>query len=154
MSRTLQAVATFEALKGVVVVLASSAVLSLAHKDLHALALSLVEHTHLNPAAKYPQIFLSAANDLHNAHLLMLALGAAAYSLLRFVEAYGLYRERVWAEMLAAVSGAIYVPFEVLALWRTPTWLHGALLALNLGVVTIMVGALLRRRSGALQASA
>lgn len=154
MSRTLQAVATFEALKGVVVVLASSAVLSLAHKDLHALALSLVEHTHLNPAAKYPQIFLSAANDLHNAHLLMLALGAAAYSLLRFVEAYGLYRERVWAEMLAAVSGAIYVPFEVLALWRAPTWLHGALLALNLAVVAIMVVALRRRRSGALQASA
>ena len=106
MNRTIQAVAVFEALKGVVVLLASSAVLSLAHKDLHALALSLVEHAHLNPAAKYPQIFLAAAGDLHNVHLLGLALGAAAYSLLRFVEAYGLYRERVWAEMLAAVEAA------------------------------------------------
>ncbi|RYY72055.1 MAG: DUF2127 domain-containing protein, partial [Comamonadaceae bacterium] len=81
-------------------------------------------------------------------------VGAAGYSLLRFVEAYGLYRERVWAEMLAAVSGAIYVPFEVMALWRAPTWLHGALLALNLGVVAIMLGALRRRRSRAQRALA
>lgn len=149
MSRTIRAVAAFEALKGVVVLLASSAVLSLAHHDLHALALSLVEHTHLNPAAKYPQIFLSAANDLHNMHLLSLALGAAGYALLRFVEAYGLYRERAWAELLAAVSGAIYVPFELMAFWRAPTALHFSLLALNLGVVAVMVFSLWRRRERA-----
>ena len=149
MNRTIQAVAAFEALKGVVVLLASSAVLSLAHHDLHALALSLVEHTHLNPASKYPQIFLAAAGNLHDAHLWSLALGAVAYSLLRFVEAYGLYRERVWAEMLAAVSGAIYVPFELLECWRKPTALHVGLLALNLAVVAVMVFSLWRRRARA-----
>ncbi len=69
MSRTIRAVAAFEALKGAVVLLASSAVLSLAHRDLHALALALVEHTHLNPASHYPQIFLDAATRVHDARL-------------------------------------------------------------------------------------
>jgi uncharacterized membrane protein (DUF2068 family) len=78
--------------------------------------------------------------------LVWLAIGAGAYALVRFVEAYGLYGEKAWAEVLAAVSGAIYVPFELAELLRRPTW-HGAvLLALNLSVVALMVGALLQRR--------
>ena len=30
-----------------------------------------------------------------------------------FVEGYGLWKERVWAEWLAVVSGTIYLPIEV-----------------------------------------
>lgn len=147
MSKAVKAVAAFEAFKGAVVLLAATAVLSLAHGDLHRLALSLVEHAHLNPAARYPQIFLAAANDLHNAHLVGLALGAAGYVLLRFVEAFGLLRERAWAEVLAAASGSIYVPFELIEAWRSPTLLHLGLLGANVAVVAIMVRALLRRRA-------
>lgn len=147
MSKAVKAVAAFEAFKGTVVLLAGTAVLSLAHGDLHRLALALVEHAHLNPAARYPQIFLTAANDLHNAHLLGLALGAAGYSLLRFIEAFGLLRERAWAEVLAAASGVIYVPFELVEAWRAPTLLHLGLLGANVSVVAIMVHAWLRRRS-------
>jgi uncharacterized membrane protein (DUF2068 family) len=146
MGGAVKAVAAFEAFKGVVVLLASTALLSLVHKDLHALVLSLVEHMHLNPAARYPQIFLSAAGDLQNTRLVGLAIGAAGYSVLRFVEAFGLFRERAWAEILAAGSGAIYVPFELLGLWRAPTLLHLGLLIANVLVVVIMVRSLLRRR--------
>ena len=38
---------------------------------------------------------------------------ALTYSAIRFTEAYGLWRERRWAEWLSAVSGAIYLPFEI-----------------------------------------
>lgn len=131
------------------VLLAASAALSLAHGDLHALVLSLVEHTHLNPAARYPQIFLAAANDLGNMHLTSLAVGAGGYALLRFIEAFGLLRERAWAEALAAVSGGIYVPFEVVESWRAPTPLHLGLLVANGAVVAVMVQALRRRRAAA-----
>lgn len=153
-SQATRAVAVFEAFKGAVVLLASTALLSLAHKDLHALALSLVEHTHLNPASTYPRIFLLAASNLHDARIVSLALGAAAYSLLRFVEAYGLLRDRAWAEVLAAASGAIYVPFELLEFARHPTWLHFGLLAANVLVVAIMLRALLQRRARAARPAA
>lgn len=154
MSRAVKAVAAFEAFKGLVVLVAGTALLSLVHQDLHALAVSLVEHMHLNPAAKYPQIFLLAADDLHNSRLVALALGAAGYSVLRFIEAFGLFRERAWAEVFAAGSGAIYVPFELLAFLKQPTLLHAALLAINAAVVGIMVYSLVQRRLRSMQNAA
>ena len=144
--RVIQIVALFEAAKGVIVLLAATGLLSLVHRNVYAIAVALVEHTHLNPASKYPRIFLEAASHLQDTRLLLLAIGAAAYATIRLVEAYGLYRERQWAEVLAAVSGAIYVPFELLALLRSPTW-HGlAILLVNLLVVVFMVRALVSRR--------
>jgi uncharacterized membrane protein (DUF2068 family) len=144
----IRAIAFLEGFKGFLAVCAASGLLLLVHEDLHALAVSLVEHTHLNPAAKYPRIFVEAATHLQDSRLVLLALGAGAYSLLRFVEAYGLYREKTWAEALAAVSGAIYVPFEMAELVHRPGWLSVVLLAVNIAIVAIMVRALLQRRLG------
>lgn len=149
--QAIEAVALFEAFKGAVVLLAASGVTLLVHKDLHAIAERLVAHTHLNPASRYPHIFIDAAGRLQNAHLMLLALGAAAYTALRFIEAYGLWRRAAWAEVLAAVSGAIYVPLEVAGLVRHFTWLGVGALVFNLAVVGVMLAALWhrRRRGGA-----
>jgi uncharacterized membrane protein (DUF2068 family) len=145
-SEAIRLVAAFEAIKGVVVLAGASGLLSLLHKDVHAAALTLLEHLHLNPASRYPTIFLDAASNVHDSRLLLLAAGAGTYALVRLVEAYGLARQRAWAEVLAAASGAIYVPFEVAGLHAHRTW-HGALLlAVNLLIVALMVAALLRRR--------
>lgn len=144
--RAIRAVAFFEAFKGLVVLLAATGALSLVHRDVYAMAVMFIEHAHLNPAARYPQIFFDAARHLHDRTLLLLALGGAAYALLRLVEAYGLFFGRRWAEVLAAGSGAIYVPIELIDLFHRPTW-HGlAFLVLNLVVVAVMVRALLVRR--------
>jgi len=144
---TLKTIAALEAFKGLIVLLAGSGVLLLIHRDLHEIAVKLVEHAHLNPASKYPRIFIDAAANTHNTRLLLLAAGAAAYSLLRFVEAYGLWRNAVWAELLAAVSGALYVPFEVVHLMRRPDALSVAVLAINVIVVGVMLNALRSRRT-------
>lgn len=143
---TIRAIALLEAMKGLVVLAAGTGLLAAIHKDLHAIALRLVEHAHLNPASRYPQIFIDAAAHAQDSRLLLLASGAAAYALVRLVEAYGLFFERAWAEALAAASGAIYIPFELLGLHRHATWLGASLLVLNVAVVVIMVRALLRRR--------
>ena len=154
MNGAIKLVALFEGLKGLVVLLAGTGLLGLVHKDLHVLALALVEHAHLNPASKYPQIFLDAAANLHESRLLLLALGALLYAVLRFVESYGLYFRRAWAEVLAAFSGTVYLPFELFELVRKPTALHGALLLANATVVAVMVAALVRRRRSASQSAA
>jgi uncharacterized membrane protein (DUF2068 family) len=149
-----RAIALFEALKGLVVLLAATGVLALVHKDLAAIAVELVEHAHLDPASRYPEIFVAAASDLQNARLALLALGAAAYSALRFIEAYGLLRGRAWAEVLAAGSGAVYVPFELFGWVHKPTLLHATLLLANALVVLVMVSAFLQRRKRAAQNAA
>ncbi|HTO57418.1 MAG TPA: DUF2127 domain-containing protein, partial [Pseudomonadales bacterium] len=78
--------------------------------------------------------------------LLWLAAGAATYSAVRLVEAYGLFRERAWAEWLAALSGGLYVPVEIVELVRKPTWLSLTVLVVNVAVVAVMVWALVARR--------
>ena len=152
-SKAIRGIAFFEALKGVAVLLAGSGLLSFVHKDIYVIAVTLVEHAHLNPASRYPQIFLDAASQLTDTRLVLLAVGAAVYALVRLIEAYGLFFERSWAEILAALSGAIYVPFEVYELVRKPTWHGAALLLVNVAVVAIMVRALVERRKMATNAA-
>lgn len=63
-SRAIGFVAFIEAAKGVVVLLAATGLLSLLHRDVHEIAAKLIEHMHLNPASKYPRIFLEALDVL------------------------------------------------------------------------------------------
>ena len=149
--KAVRAVALLEAAKGLLAIAAASGLLFLLHRDVAAFALRLVHHAHLNPAAHYPSIFINAAANLHDSRLLMLAFGAGAYSLLRLIEAYGLYYERAWAEVLAAASGAFYVPFEALGLFHKPDLLHFALLTLNLAIVAFMLYLLWQRRRALLE---
>lgn len=148
-SRAIRVVAFFEALKGVVVLLAATGILSLIHRDVHAIAAAFIEHAHLNPASRYPRIFLDAASHMQDTRLRLLAFGAAMYATVRLVEAYGLFYERKWAEVLAAGSGAIYIPIELINLFQRPTW-HGlAILAINVVIVAIMIRALALRNRDA-----
>ena len=48
------------------------------------------------------------------------SLVASIYVILRFIEAYGLWYVRPWAEWLAIASGSIYIPFEIADLLRRP----------------------------------
>lgn len=147
-------VAVFEALKGVVVLLVAGDLLRHGPAFVANLATELVAHTHLNPASKYPHIFLDAAHAVNRADLRWLAAGAAVYGALRLAEGYGLFTHKRWAEWLAAVSGAVYVPVEAYGLVRQPSLLGAALFVLNLAVVAFMVQTLRRRTPDAKLASA
>jgi len=127
----LKAAALFEALKGLLVILAGLGLLAFVHRDAQAFAERLVLHLHLNPARQYPRVFIEAAGRLTDARLWLFATGAFAYSALRFTEAYGLWRAKPWAQWIGIVSGGVYLPVEVIALVRRPTILKAALLVLN-----------------------
>ena len=127
----LKAAALFEALKGLLVILAGLGFLAFAHHDAQAFAERLVLHLHLNPARHYPRIFIEAAVRLTDSRIWLLATGAFAYSAFRFAEAYGLWLARPWAQWIGIVSGGVYLPVEVIALVRRPTVFKAALLLLN-----------------------
>lgn len=135
----LRAIAAFEAVKGLVVLLAGFGVLLLIHRDVQALAERLVAHLHLNPGSRYPRIFLHVATETTPTRLRLLALGAFVYSTVRFVEATGLWRARRWAEWFGAATGLIYVPFEAIAFIRRPELEPLLALVLNLVVVLFLV---------------
>ena len=131
----IRTVALFEAAKGLLVLLVGFGLLALVHRDVDAVAAAIVRQLHLNPARHYPQIFLKAAERLNDTRLPFLAAGAFAYAMLRFVEAYGLWYERHWAEWLAIGSGALYLPVELYGFFRHRTLLHAAVFVVNAAIV-------------------
>ena len=146
LSRGIRLVALFEGLKGALILLAGFGLLALVHRDLQDVADELVRRFHLNPARHYPRIFIEASGKTTDTQLWLLAGAALLYAAFRFVEAYGLWRERRWAGWLAAVTGAIYVPLEVVALFRSITWVKLSTLIVNSAIVAFMTWMLWRSR--------
>ena len=140
-------VAGFEATKGFVVLAAGLGLFHLLHKDVGDAAERLVRHLHLDVDRKYPRIFIEAADRIDDAHLRMLAIVALLYSVVRFVEGYGLWRDRRWAEWFAVISGAIYLPLEIYKLWEAFTWLHVSVLLVNCIVVVYLMQVLVRKQT-------
>jgi uncharacterized membrane protein (DUF2068 family) len=138
-AKTLRTVALFETAKAALALVAGFGLLSLGPHEIQRFAERLIKHSHLNPAAHYPHIFLEIAETATNVHLLLIAAGALAYSAIRLVEAYGLWYGRRWAEWFAALSGAIYVPFEIMEINRHVSWLGITALTVNVAIVVFML---------------
>lgn len=134
--------AIIEGAKAAIVLLAGFGLLSLIHRDVQDLAERLVRHSHLDPAGKYPRIFLDAADKVTDAHLWMFAGFAALYALVRSIEAYGLWNERRWAEWFALVSSAIYLPVEIYEIFHRFGWFKVMIFATNVAIVIYMAYAL------------
>ena len=135
----LRLVALFEAGKGLLVLLVGLELLSLVHQGAQNVGEEIVERFHLNFARRHPRILLYAATHLNDSNVRLLALAALAYSTVRFVEAYGLWRVRAWAEWFAIVSGGVYLPFELYELIRHPTLVKIAVLLVNAAIVAYLV---------------
>ena len=143
----LRAVASFEASKGALALLAGSGLLLLWPGDGNAQALAdaFARHLHLDPGRLHGGVIGEALQET-GSHLRWIALGSIAYAAMRFTEAYGLWRERTWAEWFGVVSGLVYVPFDFLEIARRPGLPSFAMLALNLLIVGYLARRLAQRR--------
>ena len=144
--RTLRAIAVFEAIKGVAALAAIIGVLDLMHRDVRHLAIALIGHFGLSPDARYPSILLHYADLLPGANVRLILFFATGYILVRLLEAYGLWNDRAWGEWLGALSGGLYIPFEIGHLMHRPSVISTAVLAGNVFVVSFLVFQLWRRR--------
>ena len=137
--RGVRAIAIFEACKGVVVLIAGFGLLHFLHHDIQSTAEELVRHSHLNPARHYPRIFIEAAKRTNDSRLWFLASMAFIYSSARLVEAWGLWHLKSWAQWFAIVSGAIYIPIEVVEIIKRVTVLRVLVLAVNIFIVIYLI---------------
>jgi uncharacterized membrane protein (DUF2068 family) len=146
--RGLRTIALFEAAKGALVLAVGLGLLSFVHQSAQQIGEEIVRRFHLNLAHHYPRIFLDAVTHIDDAHLRMLAAAALLYSALRFIEAYGLWRRRAWAEWLAIVSGGVYLPVEFYELAEKATPAKAAVFLLNLAIVGYLIYVRRRARRG------
>lgn len=138
----LHAIALFEAGKGLVTLLAAGALELLGPAPLRRWLGVLVEHFQRDPQHG-ALAWSSQALDADSIHL---AAGVGlVYALLRFLEAWGLWRVKAWASWLGCIGAAVYLPFDLYALARHPGWLSVTVLAVNLVVVWVLARDLLNR---------
>ena len=138
----IQAIAIFEATKGLAALAGLIGVLDLLHRDVRAVALALMGRFGLDPEAHYPSLLLHYADLLPDTDVHMLVMLASAYIALRFIEATGLWLGKAWGEYLGALSGGIYIPFEVMHFIDEPSWMNAFIVVLNAIIVGYLTYAL------------
>jgi uncharacterized membrane protein (DUF2068 family) len=135
----MRAVAAFEFVKGIFVMAMGLCALMLVHKDAWLLAESLLARLHISTDRRYAQVFLDFADSFTDRRLWTIASLAFSYAALRFAEAYGLWRQRAWAEWLAFAAGTLLLPLEIRELLRGLTIVRVTLFAGNLSIVLYML---------------
>ena len=142
----LRTVAVVETLKGVAVVALCFVLLSLLHKNLDTVVDHLTEWLRLNPDSRVADWFYELADRTTGRGIWTAVTVGLAYATCRFVEGYGLWHERHWAEWFAVISGAIYVPFELVALITHPHWVRFVVLMVNVLVALYILRILMENR--------
>lgn len=133
--QALRSVSLLEFAKGVAVL---AAAISLYWLDPSDVADAFLNFLHINPDHQLARILMGMADRLSDIAEWQVLLGACSYSGLRFAEAYGLWKARAWAEWIALISGALYLPFEIRVLAHRVTLFHVGVLLVNVAIVLFM----------------
>ena len=137
----------FEGAKGGLVLVTGFGLLAFIHRDLHAAAEEIVRLLHWNPARHYPRVFLDAAARVTDTQLWLLALSAFLYSVVRFIEAFGLWHRKPWATWFGVLSGGVYIPVELFEVTHRLSWARLVVLSVNLAIVAYLGYALMIPRT-------
>jgi uncharacterized membrane protein (DUF2068 family) len=135
---SVRVIAAWEAVKGVLVLIAAGAASTFLRPSDERPIEEIVGHFHLNPAGHTSHVFERALEHLANTRIVLLALGALLYAVLRFVEAYGLWTERRWGWILGIASAALYLPLEIRELVMRFSWTSVILFIVNLAIVIVL----------------
>jgi uncharacterized membrane protein (DUF2068 family) len=134
----LRTVAVFEASKGVLVVVLAIVLIAV-RGQIEDYTEDFLYALHLDPDRRFARMVMEAASKLSDAHAWTVFLAAATYSTVRFVEAWGLWNLRVWAEWFALLSGTLYLPWEILKVAERATWERVGVLVINVSIVLYML---------------
>ncbi|TZF90816.1 DUF2127 domain-containing protein [Cognatilysobacter lacus] len=140
----LRAIALVEAAKGVLALITASGLELLGPAPLRNAVHVLIHHFELS-TTEGPLVWLAGAISTGAVHAT--AAIATAYGVLHVVEAWGLWRDKVWASWLGCVAAGIYLPFDLYALWRHPGLASVSVLVINLVIVYVLARDLFRRRT-------
>lgn len=139
-SRSIQAVAIYEIFKGVGALIAAW-LLWLKHRDLNtwlsnATALWRKEFGQLLIAQVDSVVASALKASVHWQLFVGIILG---YASLRFIEAYGLWKDKTWAYWYSVIGYGIFIPLELYYLIVNPLdWFNVFIFILNIVIVIIV----------------
>jgi uncharacterized membrane protein (DUF2068 family) len=142
----LRAIAVFEAVKGALAFAAGCGLLSLRHTDLHAATDAFLLRRGIDPETPHRRLFIESVASTTHHHAGQIAAFAFLYTLVRSLEAYGLWRAKHWAEWFAVVSAGLFLPLELDHSLRRPSPVNLAVITVNLAIIAFLARLLLRQR--------
>lgn len=128
-------IAVFEAFKGLFVLAAGLGLLHFLKHNVAHVGRILMMHIGVDPNHGYPHSLILQLEHVNDKNIVIIAVLATCYAIVRFIEAYGLWKQRGWAEWLAIFSGAVYLPFEFIEIHKHYSHLKLAFTVGNIVVV-------------------
>ena len=139
-SRSIKAVAVYEIVKGIGAILAAIA-LWLWHQDLNSWLGGAVAlwRKHFGQFLINQVVSLVANAIIASHHWQLFLVGILAYASLRFIEAYGLWTDKIWAYWFSVIGYGIFVPIELYYLVVEPfDWFKLAIFILNIIIIVVV----------------
>jgi uncharacterized membrane protein (DUF2068 family) len=121
--------------------------LSLRETDLHAVTDEFLLKHGINPERHYMRLFIEGVAKATHHHSSEIAAVGFVYALVRFVEGYGLWRERRWAEWFAVISAGIYLPLELTHFGRHPSFFTAGVILVNMLIMLYLASLLGQQRA-------
>ena len=135
--RKLRIVAVLEVAKGTATLLLATGLLSMAPGALQTVLLSLIARLRWLPDMGLPEKIEMVTHGFDQ-HRLAFAILVSLYILIRYAEAYGLWKERNWARWLALAGVTIYLPFEIHEIVLHHHWGAVAVFSFNLVIIWLL----------------
>lgn len=135
----IRAIAVFEIVKGFLGLAVGIALTFLLHRDLEATAERLLDVLHIDASGHFAQMFVEKASRINESNIFIFIILAFLYTVIRLAEGYGLWLLKPWAEWLAIISGAIYLPFEIYEIFHKPSLVKFAVLLGNILIVIYLI---------------
>ena len=137
--KVLRLIAVFKFLKSAALIALGVGAFKSLHKDLGGLAEHWVEALRFDPGSRYVVMFLAKVSNLHPDQIKKLGLVSFLYAGLFLAEGTGLWLQKRWGEWLTVIITSSLLPVEIYEIYRYPSAVKVAVLALNLGIVVYLI---------------
>ena len=131
--------AIFKLAKATLLILIGIGFLKLVHRDAEPAVRAFLSHFRGDPDSKYLHALLVKITSLSPKKLELIGVGSFIYAALFITEGIGLLRQKTWAEWLAIVSGAGFIPLELHEVLVQHSWKRILVLVINIAIVSYMV---------------
>jgi uncharacterized membrane protein (DUF2068 family) len=145
--RLLLLIAIFKFFKAAMLIALGLGAFRLIHRNIAEILMHWVDAFKLDPGNRFVDAALSKAANVTPGQIRHLGVGSFFYAALFLVEGTGLWLQKRWGEWLTVIITSSLVPVELYEIYRHPTALKFAVLAVNAGIVAYLIAHMRRNSS-------
>lgn len=131
-------IVVFKAFLGVLYVAVGIGAFSLLDRNIEAVLVQLVDTISLDRDSHLVESAFKLLPMVTPSLLRNIAIGTLAYGTIEFIQAFGLYYRKLWAEWLIIVFTILLIPIELYEIYKHATPVKFVVLALNIVIVVYL----------------